>query len=1179
MRRSRPVLAAIVLVAVLAACQPAAPPPAPAPGTGAPGQAPSVPDDPDWALTPVGRYDTGQGEGGAEIVAYGEGTMVVVNSADNSLDFVNLSDPTTPTLTQQVDMSPYGGSVNSVDVRGTAVVAAVEGATKTARGQAVFFDIDGRFISTAPAGAQPDNVTFSPDGRFAVVANEGEPNDDYTVDPEGSVTIIKAPLFTTAQPAWKRTTPGAVRQVRFTAFNEGARRHDELGDGVRIFGPGASVAQDLEPEYVAVSPGSSTGYVTLQENNAVATVDLAGGRVTRIDALAGRDFSRGGGLDPSNRDGTVAIANHPVTGLPMPDAIASIASGGSPYYMTANEGDAREWGDYEEGLRVGDDDYVLDPDAYPDAEALKADDVLGRLNVTTASGDTDGDGDFERITAFGTRSFSIWDAATGARVFDSGDDFERITAETNPEFFNSNNDEDGFDTRSDDKGPEPEAITTGAIDGRTFAFVGLERVGGIMAYDVTDPTAPVFHQYVNPRVFGGAEVGPDSGPEGLEFVPAASAPGGQALLLASNEVTGTVTVYRVSDPDGAGTLSLLHNNDGESTITPLTYNADGTEYPVAGVSAYAAVTDRERADARADLSSVLNVYAGDAYLASAALSCSLPPNPATTPIYDAEAQKRMGYDAHIFGNHEFDYSPDFLERFVRSSDINGVRNQPFLSANLDFSGEPTWSDLIDEDGLIVGRASDGRTVARSLIHVDPFTGARFGVVGATTPDLPAISSPRDVEVTSSDLASTADVVQGEVDRLTGAFGVEKIILVSHLQAVANDEELVALLSDVDVTVAGGGDDLLANDDEELLPGESQDIRAAYPLDGTDADGRNVPIVTTAGNYKYLGRLDVRFDADGEVVQVLEDSGPKRVVPASPEATELGITDAVVPDAEIEEVAVDPVEECLEELAQPIVETEVLLDVSNPGVRSRESNAGNTIADGFIDAYTRYAAANGLPAPSSDNQVIGIQNSGGIRQGAGNTLPTTGEVPGSISRLDTRNVLAFFNTMTVVEDVTPTELEEILERSAAALPASSGAFLQIGGIRVTYDTSGQPQTLTGDPPDQTVATPGTRVTDAELVDGTDLIVAGVPVPGAPAVDIVTNTFTAGGGDSYTTLRDIPADRKVQLFDADGVTLTYEQAWVEYLLAFPVGSSGRPTIPASDPRYVPGGDGRIEIVTPE
>lgn len=532
--RARSVAVGLALVVGVAACRPSAPHPEPSGGSGAPGTAVEAP----WALEVVGRYDSGLGAGATEIVAFGGTTMVTVNALDNTVDLVDLSDPASPVLAGRVDMSPYGGGVNSVDVHGRTVVAAVEAEVKTDPGQIVFLDLDGAVIDTAPAGALPDMVTFSPDGRYVVVANEGEPSDDYSIDPEGSVTVV-----TTRPGADGLRRPARVRQVGFRAFDEGAWRHGQIDQGVRVFGPGASVSQDLEPEYVAVSPSAGVAYVTLQENNAVATVHLATGAVVRIDSLTARDYVKGDGLDPSDRDDAIAIANHPVIGLPMPDAIAALETGGRRYYVTANEGDAREWGDFEEPVRIGDDDYVLDPTDFPDAEELKEDDVLGRLNATIASGDTDGDGDVDRITTFGTRSFSIWDARTGRRVFDSGADFERITAAANPEFFNSNNDADNFDSRSDDKGPEPEAVTVGEVDGRTYAFVGLERVGGIAVYDVTNPASARFVQYTNPRTFDGS-VGPDSGPEGLELVPAAAAPGGRPLLLVSNEVTGTVTVYR-----------------------------------------------------------------------------------------------------------------------------------------------------------------------------------------------------------------------------------------------------------------------------------------------------------------------------------------------------------------------------------------------------------------------------------------------------------------------------------------------------------------------------------------------------------------------------------------------------------------------------------------------------------
>jgi 5'-nucleotidase len=647
----------------------------------------------------------------------------------------------------------------------------------------------------------------------------------------------------------------------------------------------------------------------------------------------------------------------------------------------------------------------------------------------------------------------------------------------------------------------------------------------------------------------------------------------------SNEVSGTVTVYQAGDPDGAATLTLLHNNDGESTISPLTYSASGTPLPVSGVAAYASVVQRERAAARDQGNSVLNVYAGDAFLASTALKCSLPPNPDTTPIYDAVAQRLIGYDAHIFGNHEFDYSPDFLERFVRESAVNGVASEPFLSGNLDVSGEAGFDDLVDEQGVIVGAARDGKVVAKSAILTDQVTGARFGIVSATTPTLPSISSPRNVALTSSDIPTTAALLQSQIDDLGASYGVTKIILVSHLQAVSNDLDLIELLTDVDIAVAGGGDDLLANDVAELLPGETQLIQGAYPLPVADAEGQTTYVVTTAGNYKYLGRLDATFDDAGEITAIdATDSGPVRVLPTSAAATTLGATDAVVPDARVQSQVVAPVEACIAALDQPFVDTEVLLDVSNPGVRSKESNAGNTVADSYLAAYDAYAPAAGLAPRSATNPVIAIQNGGGIRQNAGNVLPTTGSVPGTITKKNTGDVLAFFNTMSVTEGIDPAELKSIVEWSVSSLPSSNGKFLQIGGFSVEVDPTRAAQALVGVAPNQTIdpTKPGDRVRSITLADGTPIVADGAVVAGAPSVSIVSNTFTLTGGDAYVTLRD-NTDR-TQLFGASGVVLTYEQVWTEYLASFPVGTSGRPTIPASDTRYAPGGEGRITIAAP-
>jgi hypothetical protein len=310
--------------------------------------------------------------------------------------------------------------------------------------------------------------------------------------------------------------------------------------GVRIFPQAASVAQDLEPEYITVSHDSKTAWVTLQEANALAVVDVKTAKVTRIVPLGVKDHSQAGnGLDPSDRDG-VSIRNEPVLGMYMPDAIASFRVRGTTYLVTANEGDARDPAGEERRARelpldLNDDDVQ---DTLPTALS----NGLGRLNVSAWMGDTDGDGLIERLHAFGARSFSIW-TTDGTLVFDSGDQLEQIMKDTPGVPFNANNDSTTPDTRSDNKGPEPEAVAVGKISGRHYAFVGLERIGGVMVFDVSTPSAPRFVQWVNSRAYT-APVAGDSGPEIVVFVSPDESPTGRPLLLVANEVSGSVAIYQ-----------------------------------------------------------------------------------------------------------------------------------------------------------------------------------------------------------------------------------------------------------------------------------------------------------------------------------------------------------------------------------------------------------------------------------------------------------------------------------------------------------------------------------------------------------------------------------------------------------------------------------------------------------
>lgn len=492
-------------------------------------------------LAPLGTYATGVfDEGAAEIVAYDAAsqTVYVVNGDGDTIDLLNISDPANITLTSQLAIDAYG-SPNSVAVYGEIVAVAADNDQDP--GNVLFYSTAGGDpLAVVEVGALPDSIHFTSDGTKVLTPNEGEPNDDYSVDPEGSVSIIDISSGVEA---------ASVTTVGFTDFNADGSRAAELPEGVRIYGPNATVAQDLEPEYIAISPDNSTAFVTLQEANALAIIDINAATVTSIIALGFKDHSlEGNGLDISNEDGAINIANWPVFGMYQPDGIAAYEANGALYLVTANEGDTRDYEGFSEEGEVS--EITLDAAVFPNAAELQAEANMGKAEIVTSLGDTDGDGDFDALYLPGARSFTIWDAATGAIVFDSGDDFEQITAMTNPDDFNATNDENGsFDDRSDNKGPEPEGLTLGVIDGRTYAFIGLERIGGVMVYDITDPAAPTFVTYANNRDFAGdpaAGTAGDLGPEGLIFISAENSPTGAPLVVVANEISGSTTVYEIS---------------------------------------------------------------------------------------------------------------------------------------------------------------------------------------------------------------------------------------------------------------------------------------------------------------------------------------------------------------------------------------------------------------------------------------------------------------------------------------------------------------------------------------------------------------------------------------------------------------------------------------------------------
>ena len=527
-------------------------------------------------MAPIGSYASGQlAESAAEIVAYHAGSqrILTVNARSGEIDVLDASNPQQPTKIASVSAGA-DKEINSVTVREDGLaIAAVQQSNKLENGEALFFDAAAEDLAAAElgrvtVGALPDNVHLTDDGAYALIANEGEPSNElnadgtaYMEDPAGSVSVISLPESVAA------ASQDAVRTAGFEAFDAPGMLHEDI----RIFGPENhhnKPSLDLEPEYVASANGKA--FVTLQENNAIAIIDIASATVENIVPAHIADHSTVA-IDSSNKDDVAALRTIPVKGLSMPDSIHAFTSNGQTYFATANEGDAREWGvDEDEGgsgvytdeVELADviDEGQVCNGALGDVnlEELADKKVAGNLKLSNASGWNEEEQCFDELYAYGSRSFSIYDAA-GNVVFDSGSDFEEVTAALNePGVFHHNADNEGpeFDDRSDNKGPEPEALTIGQIGERTYAFIGAERVGGVFIYDVTDPANAKYQTYVNNRDYTvdfdednyeATKFAGDLGPEGFAFIDKEDSPNGEYLLVVGNEVSGTTTIFEIED--------------------------------------------------------------------------------------------------------------------------------------------------------------------------------------------------------------------------------------------------------------------------------------------------------------------------------------------------------------------------------------------------------------------------------------------------------------------------------------------------------------------------------------------------------------------------------------------------------------------------------------------------------
>jgi len=546
----------------------------------------------------VGLYNTK----GSEIVAYDPQTrrLFVVNQAQEvetpspTLDVIDIRDPSSPRYEGSIDLSTsYEGDSNvsrvlptSVAVRNGIVAVAVhpDPDPTIKEGRVLLYKANQlQWPRNIEVGFTPDMLTFTPNGQTVLVANTGSP--PAVAGPPtavGSVSLIDID---------RGVERATVSTVDFSAFN------DDKGGlrdaGVRIYKGEYgdwSVSQSLQPEYIAVANNSLKAWISLEVNNALAVLDIKKGQVTAILPLGVKDHNSptsgfvswdGGessnGFDASDSDGKINITQWPVLGMYQPDAMEAYQTLGRTYLVTANEGTYFKFDNKNNGpderVKVGDKkvklDSALDPYPFPDdPRSLKQVYNLGRLRVSNWQGDTEGDGDYDALYAFSSRSFSIW-SEEGKLIFDSGDDFERIQEQVLPNYFNCDDNSNVFDDKSDDQGVQPDGLTIGKLYGRYYVFVVLQRVGGIMVYDITDPKNPRFQQYINNRNFeidpneeidhetketlctdGKSDEGEcakagDLGPEGVLFISEADSPTKEPLLVVTNQTSSSTTVYRI----------------------------------------------------------------------------------------------------------------------------------------------------------------------------------------------------------------------------------------------------------------------------------------------------------------------------------------------------------------------------------------------------------------------------------------------------------------------------------------------------------------------------------------------------------------------------------------------------------------------------------------------------------
>ena len=1137
--------------------------------------------------------------GSGEVVSFSptQDTLAVTDNSAGGIrlfrhDGTSFSNHATVDVAAWFTANPVAGFVYS-DVTGVAldrsgsgigVAAALNGSivnvggtdyttTVPQLGRLVFFNLEtGAVIGSLPAGYHPDMVTIQ-NGKVAV-ANEAQHAWAGSgvnigafdgVQQPGSVTIVDLAGNTSATlgAALGSLTVNTIDFSGVPGLIAGLRDHTS-------FDPANTKAKyfHIEPEYLAFSPDNTKLFVGLQENNAIATLDIATLTWEAVTNLGQRPIT----IDASDNDDLFDVSN-PALGLHMPDALATWSAGGETYVITADEGDARvDDGDIRRfASAVG--TYGLAAGFTPST----SNNDYGRLNILvdqSLNGPVDPASDIDKIVSMGSRGLSLWKKEPDQSLsFVSHLPLETELFNRDPQRHNANDGglKTAFDARSDDKGPEPEAVAVTTLPGGTvIAVAGMERQNGVIVVDITNPAAPQVVRYINDSDKGLIS------PETVTIVDAVDSPTGTTLAIVGYEgisddgVAGGVGIYEINPPSFR--LQVLHASDMEADTFSIT-----------SAPQFAALVDK--IEDAAGLNASVTIGAGDCFIPGAFLSAGndistrdalktalgfvfeynasgvdLRENPGRPDIAIMNA---IGFDATCIGNHEWDLGSAEFANIVLPLPQTSRTNMrhygpafPFLSANLDFSADSTlnarYTSAIRNIGAFaphpdqnypgISASPTNAKLAKSAIIERG--GEKIGVLGVTPPDLASISSPGLVTVTGPqgavvvsprtyDIDALAAHLQPTVDALVAA-GCNKIIMATQLQQLDNEKLLATKMRHVDIIVAGGSGAIMAKPGTVLQPGDS--IAENYPYTTTDLDGRTVAVVSGEGQYQYLGRLVVVFNSDGHITSI--DSVSNNItVNAANVTAEWGIDDPYATGTRggTVKAVTDAISAVISAKDGLILgKSAVYLEGRRTNVRQQETNLGNLSAD-----------ANLWYAQQIDPTVeVSIKNGGGIRNAIGsvdalgNLLPTAanpsaGKAAGDISRLDIEDSLKFNNGLTAMT-VTSAQLKVLLEHGVAgsngtgADKGTPGQFCQLGGIRVVADLAEAAQTYTssGSPVQITAINGGSRIRYAALIDETGdvtevLVSNGIVLNPTRPVRLVTLNFLANsspagsdfGGDSY------------------------------------------------------------------